>query len=327
MVDDIIQIRGSKIPVKVMEIGHAELDFYPENPRIFSIIQADKSAPTQDEIQERLSRSDHVKHLVQSIKTHGGLIDPIIVRGKDKVVVEGNSRLAAYRILSGVDPIKWGKIRCKVLPSNVEEKYIFSLLGEYHIVGKKDWAPYEQAGYLYRQKNTNNMSENNLANEIGLKLNEVKLLIEVYDFMIKNHAVSSRWSYYDEYIKSRKIKKARKEFPAMDKIVVKKIKSQEIPKAIDIREGLKKIVEAGGKTLKKFVNEEVDFEVSVERAKSGGKTESSFKKLNYFRDWIHRNKTKKELCELESSEPLLKKCVYELKKINAKTSELLKKLK
>jgi len=32
----------------------------------------------------------------------------------------------------------------------------------------------------------------------------------------------TRWSYYDEYLKSRAIRKAREVNPEMDKIVVKK---------------------------------------------------------------------------------------------------------
>ena len=48
---------------------------------------------------------DHVKQLVQSIRANGGLTDPLIVQDGEFVVFEGNSRLAAYRLLARLDPL------------------------------------------------------------------------------------------------------------------------------------------------------------------------------------------------------------------------------
>jgi len=326
MLDDILQIKGEKIPVKVGDVNQFELNFYPENPRIFSIVHAEKSNPNQDEIKETLLKLDHVKSLVKSIKNHGGLIDPVIVHGGNYNVIEGNSRLAAYRYLASIDPIRWGEIRVKILPKDIKESFILALLGEYHIKGKKDWQPYEIAGYLYRQVENSNMEEEELANEMGMTKNEVKHLTSVYQFMIEHHTVPSRWSYYDEYIKSKKFRKIRKEYPEVDKTVVRQIKSGEIEKAVDLRDGIKKIAEAGGKTVKNFATGKVNFKTSVKRAVSGGRTDSSFKKLNTFRDWIHRTETKRELLGLDKDDPLRDKCHYELKKILPRIQTLLKKL-
>ena len=55
---------------------------------------------------------DHVKGLVHSIRTHGGLIDPVLVRDTDYVVLEGNSRLAAYRLLAKIGPYSMGTHSC-----------------------------------------------------------------------------------------------------------------------------------------------------------------------------------------------------------------------
>ena len=326
MIKDILQVSKKKIPVEVGELDQFKLNFYPDNPRIFSIVHADTDSPDQEEIEAKLLKLDHVKHLIKSIKIHGGLIDPVIVHGGNFNVIEGNSRLAAYRHLAKSDPIGWAKIRVKVLPPDIEDKYIYALLGEYHIVGKKDWQPYEVAGYLYRQKMVSNISEEELAARISLKKTEVAHSIKVYQFMLDHHAIPSRWSYYDEYLKSTKIKKLRKEYPELDKTVVKKIKAGEISKAVDIRDGLKKIAEAGGKTAKKFATGQVDFETSVDRAISGGKTDACYKKLFVFREWLHRNKTKTELLELEEDDPLRKKCAYEIRKIGKRINMLDKKL-
>ena len=101
-------------------------------------------------------------------KGNQGLLEPIIVRNGDCVVLEGNSRLAAYRILKIEDPITWSKIDCKILSSDISEEFIFILLGNFHITGKKDWEPFETAGYLYRRKTSHNISLSQLESEVGL---------------------------------------------------------------------------------------------------------------------------------------------------------------
>jgi hypothetical protein len=81
-----------------------------------------------------------------------------------------HSRLTAYRVLARRNPIKWGQIKVKILPENIPESSIFALLGEYHIIGKTDWAPYEQAGYLYRRHANHQVNVQTLATEIGLNV-------------------------------------------------------------------------------------------------------------------------------------------------------------
>ena len=85
-------------------------------------------------------------------KLEAELEDLIVVkRNGDYVVLEGNSRLAAYRLLAEKDPVKWQKVRANILPEEISENEIFTLLGQYHLVGRKDWNIFEQAAYLYRQ--------------------------------------------------------------------------------------------------------------------------------------------------------------------------------
>jgi hypothetical protein len=155
---DTLTLRGKEIQVKVGLMAQAELRFYPENPRVYSIVSPDEGKPTQEEIERALKGMDHVKQLVQSIKANGGLTDHLLVRDGDFVVLEGNSRLAAYRILFEREPRQWAQIKCKLLPKDIAEEDVFALLGEYHIIGRKDWAPYEQAGYLYRRQKHHEVS-------------------------------------------------------------------------------------------------------------------------------------------------------------------------
>ena len=322
---DFLVLRGKKIPVDLADLPQVNLHFYLENPRLYTLVRTDGRDPTQEEIEERLSTMDHVRQLVNSIKENGGLMDAIIVQGGTNVVLEGNSRLAAYRTLAKQDPIKWGKIKAKVLPESISESEIFSLLGEYHIIGKKDWAPYEQAGYLYRRHKTHGVEIADLGKEINLSTRTIGHLIDVYQFMLDHdeHDVN-RWSHYDEYLKSNKMKKAREQYPQLDTLVIKKIRSGEIPRAVDVRDELKKIVEAGGKVLDKFATGKRSFEDSVQAALHKGIGGHGVRHLRKFKEWLGASDTQVEISSLDGEAS--KECLYELKKIEALVSRLLRKL-
>lgn len=137
---------------------------------------------------------DHVKQLRLSIESNGGLIDPLIVRDGDYTVLEGKSRLAAYRLLCRTDAITWGKVKCKVLPADIDDAAIFALLGQYHITGRKDWDPFEQANYLFRRHQQTRLPVEYMAQELGISKQKAKNMIEVIGFMIENDDLSSSGS-------------------------------------------------------------------------------------------------------------------------------------
>ncbi len=321
-VKDTLTLRGKEIPVMVCFLLVRNLKFYPENPRIYSIVNADEETISQEEIQERLSSMDHVKQLVQSIKANGGLTDPIIVR--QEVVLEGNSRLAAYRLLAAKDPLKWGKIKCKVLPEDIGDDAVFALLGEYHIIGKKDWAPFEQAGYLYRRHKNHGVSIKRITEEVGLGQLEVAHKIKVYSFMVEhNENDINRWSYYDEYLKARAVKKAREAHPELDGVIINKIRSGEINRAADIRDKLKVIVAAKPKTLSQLITGQKNFDECFQSANDQGVNEVCLRKLHSFRSWLVESDTEENIGELKKE--FKEKCLFELKKISQRATHLLQK--
>lgn len=305
-----------EIEVILCKLPHFDLQFFPENPRIYSLVRPDEAEPTQEEIQARLWKMDHVKKLIQSIKVNGGLTDPLIVRDGDFVVLEGNSRLAAYRKLATEDPVKWGLVKCKLLPKEIDESFIFALLGEYHIIGRKDWAPYEQAGYLYRRKVNLGVSPEQMAKEMGLTKSQVTSLIEVYSFMIeKNDCDINHWSYYEEYLKSQKIKKARKENPALDEIIPAMIKSEKMEKALDVRDKITKIVSCGPKLINKFI-ETKDLERCYESAIARGADCVWWKRLKKFREQNTTDIALEDMLEnAREDNGIKKKLLFEWKKI------------
>ncbi len=325
MLNDFITLKGEEIPIKIDYLPQNELKFYPDNPRIYSIICTSENEPDQQEIEETLLKRENVKHLIQAIKSNGGLTDPIFVKGDNLVVIEGNSRLAAYRALFKQDPVRWAKIKCKILPNGINDDLIFSLLGEYHIIGKQDWIPYEQAGYLHRRHKKHGISSQQMAESLGISVKQVNHLIEVYDFMIKhNDNNPTRWSYYDEYLKKNIIKKARKEFPTLDRVVVKKIKSGEIPKAVEIRDELPMLIKGGKKILSLFVEEKKSFSDCIDKAKTKGADEHCLQKIISFKNWIVDNDIVDSISDMEVE--ARKKTLYELTKIQKRINYIVCKI-
>ncbi len=325
-----IKIMGKEIPVRYEDIEQQKLLFYPENPRIFSALKKiSKENPTQEEIQEIMSQMDHVNVLIQSIKANGGLTDPVIVRDGDFVVFEGNSRLAAYRKLASKDPIAWGKIRCQILPNDIDEKDVFTLLGQYHIISRKDWAPYEQAGYLYRRLNLYNSSVEKMSKEMGQSTRFIQHLIDTYTFMVNNNCNDlQKWSYFEEYLKSNYIKKTRLEFDELDKAIVEQVKNGKISSAVDIRDKLVPISKLNGslkdKIIKKFVKGEIDLDTAFEKADDLGANSTLIQKFKKFKDTIADSEIVGRIENLTVEQQ--EKCTYELKKIRTNIDSILKNI-
>jgi hypothetical protein len=298
------------------------LRFYPENPRIYSSLWRDDGhEPTQAEIFDVLSKRENVREvLVPSIRANGGLIEPLLVRGN--VVLEGNSRLASYRLLAQIDAEKWQKVRVRKLPDTVSDADVFSLLGEYHIVGRTDWAPFEQAGYLYRRHKQFGVSIEALHKEISLTAGRIRHIINVYQYMIDvGDRQPTRWSYYDELLKSRRFAKAAEQHQDFYDVIVEKIKSGEIERAGDVRDRLPLIVEAGGNTLKRFLQGKTDFEHAVSDAKDRGAGDYTVRKLRDFRSWLADDQVAREIGNAGELEK--KGLKFELSRIERRVKQLL----
>jgi hypothetical protein len=220
--------------------------------------------------------------------------------------------------------MKWGYVICTVLPTDIKESDVFTLLGQFHIKGKKDWAPYEQAGFLYRRLKKHNADINALAVEIGISAKRVKHLVETYQFMIDNDEDDvNRWSYYDEYLKSHKIRKAREQHPFLDTLIVQKIQAAEIPKAMELRDRLP-VICGNAKLLDKFIAEKLDFSEAYDAAVEAGGDSAHLKAVKKFRDFITRPRVEQRLREYDGK--IAKNLIYELRKIHLKVGHLLKKL-
>ncbi|WP_170526183.1 ParB N-terminal domain-containing protein [Ruegeria arenilitoris] len=324
-IDDTILIRGEEVDVKRGKIDHKKLKFYPENPRLYSLVKPDEGEPDQEAIQTRLIKMDHVKELVQSIKENGGLMEPIFVHGATFEVLEGNSRLAAYRRLSESDPFTWAEMKCVLLPPSFEKERIFAFLGQLHIVGKKDWAPFEQAGFLYRRHKREGIPVDDIAAQMNLPKSETRNLIKTYEYMLSvGDTDINKWSYYFEFIKSRKISTIIKKTPEFEKFLVEKIKTGQFKKAADVRDAVPKLSLARKNLIDKVVTGKVDIYDAIERVEESGNADATYLRLKRFRDWLLTSETKTAI-EGTSNEAR-QKVEFELKQIAKRVQQQLKRL-
>jgi hypothetical protein len=215
-------------------------------------------------------------------------------------------------------------VKCTLLPADIDESLIFALLGRYHVNGKKNWAPYEQAGFLYRRFHKHSVPLQTLAKEAGSSVKEVNRLIEVYAFMEANGENNiDRWSYYYEYLRSNTIRKARTQYPELDTVVVAKIKSEEIAKAVDLRDQLPTICSAP-KVLAKFVKDSANFTKAYDSAVSAGGENTTLNQIKRFRQLI--TKPDIEAALLDGEVRIQKNAIFELQKISTRLKALLVKL-
>jgi hypothetical protein len=293
-VKDTLVIRNKEIPITIEFLPQISLSFYLENPRVYSVVRAENEEPSQEDIEAELRQREHVRRLKIEIESNGGLMDAVIVRGTTREVIEGNSRLAAYRTLAETDPIKWAYMKCNVLPDDIDESLIAALLGQYHLAGKAQWFPYEQAGFLHRRYHRHKRDIEALKQEMPLSRATIKLYIDTYQFMLdQKDNTQDRWSYYYEYLKSGKIRKARKRFPDFDDVLIEKIKNNEMT-AQDLRDKLPVICDSP-KTLRKLLAEKITFEDAFEEAENTGVSTSAFKRLSSFRKWLGTDQARRQI--------------------------------
>lgn len=326
--EDYIDISGTRINVRIEELPVSQLKFYEENPRVYTILRSNGGTPSQDEIEEHMLSMEHVKTLRQSIK-EVGLIDPLIVRDGDFVVLEGNSRLAAYRKLVKENPIKWGKVKCKILPKDIEQSTVLTILGQYHIVGRKDWSPFEQAGFLVRGLEATKVKIEEFAKSLGLSTANAKKCVEVYEYMKEQNDLNpARWSYYEEFLKNRAIKNIVKEQPELEEKVVEDIKAGKIHEASDIRklgDIAKSKSKSGKKALSQYKEGKITLEKAYEHVKETGALDEDLLRMTRFKEFINDFDLEDKSCDI--SEDLKNKLLYEIKVIMKRLQVIQTKLK
>lgn len=271
-----IVVLGNKIHTKIEQVDIFSLNYWKENPRVNSAIKQNFGdiLISDDQIEELLWKIDSVKDLKFEIEKHGGLIDEILVKGN--TVLEGNSRLCAYRHLykkakeksdsEGIS--RWQYIRARIIPEETSNEIIFSILGTWHIKGKKEWDTYEKAAYLKKMHTDYNYNFKKIAESIGGGSEKFVIdHIKAYDLMVENNVYElPKFSYFLELVKNKKINDYIQKDPQILAKTIKAIKTNKFKKAENIRH-LPKVL--NDKIAKRdFIDNEVNFEDALETSKN-----------------------------------------------------------
>ena len=228
-----IKIQGEDIPANCGDLDIFELHFLLDNPRVFSCTYgiegfAKKSSEQQqEEIYNRLLEEPSVQNLLPEIIRHEGLMEPILVRWDTKEVIEGNSRLAAFRHLykeSSKDE-KWKTIPCEIV-SHLTDEQQYAFLNQLHVKGKTAWSAYEKANFAFVRHDKGGMNVSAIAEMFGETEREIQKRIDVIRKMKDNKdVVLSHFSYYNVRVRTKKIADEISKNKQLEKVLNDKIRS------------------------------------------------------------------------------------------------------
>ena len=175
-----------------LPVDKIELD--KTNPRIALGMQRYKNMSSDIMALLLGTTSEACASLRESIREHGGIVNPIIVNHTDDdryVVIEGNTRLQIYKdFIGNNEPGCWTKIRAIVYENMATDK-VHAIRLQAHLIGPREWDPYSKARYLTYLSEVEHMPMNRLISFCGgnAKASEVRSLIAAYKDMEKYYRV------------------------------------------------------------------------------------------------------------------------------------------
>ena len=212
MADKTIAILGESIDVASGRRDISSLRFLQENPRVYTVTHGQagfESKPPEEQQEEiflALRNEPSVKNLQADIRRHGGLMEPILIRHDTNEVIEGNSRLAVYRLLHEDEGNgRWAKIDCDIVSRLTDEQQT-AYLNQIHIKGKTKWTAYEKANFAYVSQKKG-YSYSDMVDLFGETEPTIRTRVKVIEAMLENEdGEQSNFSYYDVIVRNQKIK-------------------------------------------------------------------------------------------------------------------------
>ena len=336
-----LKIRGNTIPYTEKLIPVRELAFYPDNPRIYSEF-LNPEDQTQENIQKKLVETEDVKELRAQLDSDGQVNEPLLCVPIDEgselrakytyQVLEGNRRLAALRMEKKAT-LPMTDVTCHILDlsgynEKIRESLIFQLLGQVHIIGKKNWETYERAAYIYRRHKKHGVTIEDIGKEIpGQTPAKLRQLIDAFEMMLDaDDRNTSNWSYYLAFVSGRRMGTTRKDIPNLDDRVVSLIKDGKFHRALDLRDRLPDILNSKSARAMFFDEDEDDpFREALAIADARGDTNAVLKRLKRFRNEIATRDTKTQIGKLLKATSTKGTTEYELKQIVKLANQLLER--
>ena len=164
------------------------------NPRVARYIEMYGGEVTDEQMSLALGAANYEQRestttfqsLRASIRTHGGLIHPILVNRETNhrlVVIEGNTRALIYRQFRiDDDSGRWDEIPA-IVYDQLDEKEIDAIRLQAHLVGPRQWDPYSKAKYLDYLSNSEHLTTDQIIDFCGGQRTEVHRFIDAYNDM------------------------------------------------------------------------------------------------------------------------------------------------
>ena len=253
------------------------LKFLKDNPRVYAVTHGEpdfdqKPEEEQQEIIfEKLKAEPSVKNFIREVERHGGLIEPILVRLDTGEVIEGNSRLAVYRILRCRDATgDWDMIPCHLISTLTEEQQA-AFLNQIHVKGKTQWSAYEKANFAYVRK-VNGWPVPRIAKLFGESVPTIYTRIRAIKMMRDSGDNDlSHFSYYDVLVRKPEISKRLADSQNFRERLFGEIRNlgprdAQRFTAQDLRNRLPAIIKKP-RIFSRYVNGEVELDEAWDRAK------------------------------------------------------------
>ncbi len=324
-----ITIHSTRIPCTDDKWRTDRLVFLSENPRVYSSI-ADipdfddlHDDQKQQVIYRQLLKERSVRTLIPDIRDNGGLIEPILVRADTREVVEGNSRLAAYRHLySESKDEKWNTIPCRLVSSLTDDQ-LAALLHSIHVKGKTSWTTYEKAHFTYLQHKKGKRIED-IAKLFSISTSKAYQDVRIIKAMKENSdSDRAHFSYYS--VLKTSLRKELRDNTQLESALLSMIRRPDDGgdhhppfTAQNLRDQLP-VVLRKPKILRKFVKGEITLDTAHDRAKISD-TQSKMKRVR----GLLNDVTHEELREL--GQPAKKAVDYECRKVQKELSRIQKML-
>ena len=200
-----IHVGGKTYHCEVIRVKIDQLEFDLANPRMTGKLIGLENYSVE-EYRKQFTRAETLD-LMRQIVTAGGLIErPFVQKCKGKpdkikfTIREGNRRF--HVLLTIVDAIQnekkvlgfdnlrledYDTIDVVVYPEDMKEKDILVHLSTLHVKGKKDWDAWVKAGTVKKMLEDLGMSENDVAQAIGISKSYIDLYLWAYDKTLEYH--------------------------------------------------------------------------------------------------------------------------------------------
>jgi hypothetical protein len=328
-----ITVLGRVIAYEIKDVNIEDVEYYPENPRINYIISRfPKNEITQDLIERELFKLESTRERMKDLEENKGLIDEVYILKNQ--VVEGNTRLCAFRKLSQKHPDdkRWKTIKARILQEDVSDEELFHILGIFHIKGKTEWDAYEKAAYIHKMIVVLKKNPDEIAKQLHMQKRNIEVALKAYKvmkekFLSKNKNIDKqndelrKFSYFDAFYHQKDLDERAENTPGFVDAFVTWVREDRFINAQSVRD-LPKILNNKRASKVFTVNEpEIAYieAMQVLHQDKPGKVDKFYKRFeefSVFLDGAEINKVKEEIRESRQKKYVIETCYKKFKKFS-----------